>query len=150
MRLATQEFAIITLNSGAHNTEKRQSISSGSVQSLKLKIMSQIQLSKTIVWAWYSVYYPQAEIRLSDRVTNLITHLISITSLLLSSYFSFHSDTSLSLATIWNRKQREKTPLDYYTHFFIAIASHTNMIHSFVKDIILFLFQAAYHFYIII
>lgn len=149
MELATKKFSMIILNSGAHHTEKRQSISSGSMQSLKLKIMKQIQLSKTTVWAWYSVYYPQAEMGLSDRVIKSITHLISITSLLLSSYFSFHSDTSLSLATIWNRKQRQKTQLDY-THLFIAIASHTDMIHSFVKEIILFLFQAAYHFYIII
>lgn len=44
----------------------------------------------------------------------LITHLISITSLLLSSYFSFHSDTSLSLATILNKtkeKQKKSDPL---------------------------------------
>lgn len=37
---------MITLNSGAHHTEKRQSISSGSMESLKLKIMKEIQLKQ--------------------------------------------------------------------------------------------------------
>lgn len=102
MRLATEKLSMISLNSGAHHVEQRQSISLGSIQSLQLKITKQIQLTRTVVQSGYSVYCPQAEMRLSVRVTSdkLITHLISITSLLLSSYFSFHSDTSLSLATI--------------------------------------------------
>ena len=93
---------MITLTGGAHHAEQRLSISSGSIQSQQLKITQQIQLTETAVQSRHSVCYPQAEERLSVSVMSgkLITHLISITSLLLSSYFSFHSDTSLSLATI--------------------------------------------------
>lgn len=72
-----------------------------------VKYNQQLQWAKDL-YSHGTLCCPQPEVRLHCCAWwQVMTHLISITSLLLSSYFSFHSDTSLSLATIWN-KEKEK------------------------------------------